>query len=122
MDWLKDDLDFDANIVETLDDSHTDFDRTETYSPQTSKSTNRKNRKDFINSRICGALDNAKVSDGMAVHILIAVAEALGHRIEELSVSKTTLNRKRRMNRYQQAEEIRNDFADNVNTFSFKFV
>ena len=39
-------------------------------------------RKNFITPRLVEALDYAKVSDGMAVHILIAAAEALGHRVE----------------------------------------
>lgn len=40
--------------------------------------------KQFITPRLVAALDNAKVSDGMAVHILIAAAEALGHCVDKL--------------------------------------
>ena len=45
-------------------------------------SDRKRGRKTFITPRLVAALDNAKVSDGMAVHILIAAAEALGHRVE----------------------------------------
>lgn len=52
-------------------------------------------RKSFITARLVAALDNAKVSSGMAVHIFIAAAEALGHRVEELVINRSTIYRLR---------------------------
>lgn len=62
--------------------------------PRLSKGRKR-GRKSFITARLVAALDNAKVSSGMAVHILIAAAEALGHRVEELVINRSTIHRLR---------------------------
>lgn len=62
------------------------------------KPKNKRGRRHFLTSRLLSALDNAKVSDGMAVHILIAAAEALGHRVEELVINRSTINRLRHLN------------------------
>lgn len=74
----------------------------------------KRGRKSFITSRLVAALDNAKVSDGMAVHILIAAAEALGHRVEELVINRSTIHRLRQENRSKESKEISDGFTDNV--------
>lgn len=81
--------------------------------------TAKRGRKQFITSRLVSALDNAKVSSGMAVHILIAAAEALGHRIEELVINRSTIHRLRQKNRQQESLEIQTDFIDNVISILF---
>lgn len=75
----------------------------------------KRGRKQFITARLVAALDNAKVSDGMAVHILIAAAEALGHRVEEYAINRTTIHRLRQENRSMEFKEISKGFSDNVN-------
>lgn len=74
----------------------------------------KRGRKSFITARLVAALDNAKVSSGMAVHILIAAAEALGHRVEELVINRSTIHRLRQENRIKESKEISSGFTDNV--------
>lgn len=74
----------------------------------------KRGRKQFITARLAAALDNAKVSDGMAVHILIAAIEALGHRVEEYAINRSTLHRIRQENRLRGFEGVSSDFSDNV--------
>lgn len=76
------------------------------------KPKNKRGRRHFLTSRLLSALDNAKVSDGMAVHILIAAAEALGHRVEELVINRSTINRLRHLNRINESKEIQADFDE----------
>lgn len=76
------------------------------------KPKNKRGRRHFLTSRLLSALDNAKVSDGMAVHILIAAAEALGHRVEELVINRSTINRLRHLNRINESKEIQADFYE----------
>lgn len=73
----------------------------------------------FITPRLCSALDNAKLSDGMAVHILIAAAEALGHNVEDLVINLSTLHRVRHENREKQ---FHNNVSDFQNVSFNKFV
>lgn len=68
----------------------------------------------FITARLVAALDNAKVSDGMAVHILVAAAEALGHRVEDLVINRSSIHRLRHENRLRGSKEIATNFNDNV--------
>lgn len=68
----------------------------------------------FITPRLVSALDNAKVSDGMAIHILTAAAEALGHNVDDLIINRSTIHRVRQQIRREESEKIQNDFASNV--------
>lgn len=67
-------------------------------------------RKSFITPRILAALDKCKISDRTAIHLIFAVAEALGHSIDELILNRTTLRRIRQTNRVETAERVKNDF------------
>lgn len=82
-------------------------------------SRSKRGRQNFITARLCSALDKAKISDGAAVHILVAAAEALGHRVEELVINRSSLHRSRQENRQQESAEIQADFSDNVIEFIF---
>lgn len=86
-----------------------------------SNSGAKRGRKRYITSRLASALDNAKVSDGMATHILIAAAEALGHRVEELAVNRSTIHRLRQENRELQSNEIKESFNEIVMEFQVQF-
>lgn len=50
----------------------------------------------------------------MAVHILIAAAEALGHRAEELVLNRSTIRRQRQENRKKESENIQTEFIESV--------
>lgn len=77
-------------------------------------SQRKRGRKQFITNRLLAALDNAKVSDGMAVHILIAAAEGLGHDVEDLAINRTTIHRLRQENRLKTSSKITASLTDNV--------
>lgn len=75
-----------ADAIDSTDDAQMDAQTT------TCTRTRKRGRINWITPRVTSALDNAKVSDTMAVHILVAVAEALGHRVDELVLNRTTLH------------------------------
>lgn len=76
---------------------------------------NKKKKKiDLINQRIVSALDAAQVSDYKAIHIIAAIDEALGHNLDYLNVSRTTLNNHRKKNRKTIANEIKDNFSVSI--------
>lgn len=77
-------------------------------------STAKRGRKRFVTPRLAAALDNAKVSDGMEIHILIAAAEALGHKVNELVINRSSLIRQRQSFRAEKSQKIQADFSQNV--------
>lgn len=83
----------------------------------TSTPVKKRGRKNFITSRLVAALDFAKVSDGMAAHILIAAAEAFGLHLEELVINRSSIHRIRQEYRLRESKEILNSFSDNVIKF-----
>lgn len=82
----------------------------------TAKSTSpaKRGRVNFITDRLLAALDMAKVSSRMAMHILVATAEALGHRVEQFALNHRTIHNMRHEYRFKQFDEIATDFNDNV--------
>ncbi|CAH0546982.1 unnamed protein product [Brassicogethes aeneus] len=80
---------------ESSDDSDSVLDHPlpSTSSMQVVQLTNPKNKRarvDFINNRIVSPLDRCKISDRNAVHLLIAVAEALGHDVSNLIINRSS--------------------------------
>lgn len=63
-------------------------------------------KKKFINERIAGALDRCRVSSRNAVFIITAVVIALGHIVENLVISRNTIERKRKKYRKATAQRI----------------
>lgn len=80
--------------------------------------TAKRGRKNWITPRLTAALDAAKVSDGKAVHILTAAAEALGANFGELAVNHTSLNELRKKNRQHESEITHEQFLNNVIEFT----
>lgn len=66
-------------------------------------------------------MDMAKISSRMAVHLLIAVAEALGHRVELFALNHTTIHNLRADYRLRHSQEVVEDFSDNVHLNSFYY-
>lgn len=123
MDWSAADYDENEPFLESIDD----LDESINYATESDidtmpldntssmlTSVRKRGRKQFITARLVAALDNAKVSDGMAVHILIAAVEALGFRVEEYAINRSTIHRLRQENRSREFKEISADFSDNV--------
>lgn len=99
---------------ETLDGDGEPDSSDEDHMDATAGPVTKRGRIQWITSRVLAALDNAKVSDGMAVHIIIAVAEALGHRVDELIINRETIRQLRKENRRNESEIIQANFVDNV--------
>lgn len=101
-----------ADVVEYDVDDATAFGEAGCSNKPTS--TVKRGRVNIMTSRLAAALDNAKVSDGMATHILVAAAEALGTRVEDLAINRSSINRFRKENRINESKEISSDFNYNV--------
>jgi len=65
---------------------------------------------DFINERIVSALDKCRVSDRDAMHLLIAIAEALGHDVNGLIINRTSLQRARQSHRKLIAARVKDNY------------
>lgn len=79
---------------------------------EVSQSDNKKKKKiNFINERIVAALDAAKVTDYKAIHIITAIAEALGHNINDLNISRSTISRYRKKNRESTSNRVKENFT-----------
>lgn len=50
----------------------------------------------------------------MGVHIIVAVAEALGHDVEQLVISRSSIRRMRKANRREESENIQTDMVVKV--------
>lgn len=113
-------------VVKFIDPEYDDFDETEPNIEtepdlETEKDTQpcaavrvKRGRKDFISLRVVSSFDKAKASDGNGIHILIAIAEALDHDLNELIINRTSLRARRSDNRAAKAAAIRNGFLSSV--------
>lgn len=103
---------------EDIGDENVAFDEEASCSSSSvSKPTRKRGRQTFMTARLASALDFAKLSDGMTVHILTAAAEALGHRVEDLVLNKSSVHRWRQQNRLKESAEIATAFVDSVILF-----
>jgi hypothetical protein len=53
----------------------------------------RRGHKNIITPKLVCALDNCKVSDRGAIHIIIVIVEALGENVEEYIINKMSIQR-----------------------------
>lgn len=70
---------------------------------------------DFIDERIIAALDKCKISSRLAVHLLTAVAAALGHQIDKLIVNRKSIEDRRKKYRETLSKKMKADFSNIVN-------
>lgn len=70
---------------------------------------------DFITDRLVAVLDRCKISDRDAVHLLVAVAEALGHDVHNLIINRTSIKNRRQNIRQNVAECIKKNFNTESN-------
>lgn len=109
-------IEFAESIDETVQ-----FEEAGCSSSSVSKSVTKRSRKTVMTARLASALDNKKVTDGMATHILVAAAEALGHRVEELVINRSSIHHARQENRFKESHEISSGFVDTVIRLIIKF-
>lgn len=100
-----------STTTSEMDDSKKDpsFFIKETKKPQSTLTKGRK-KIDFIDDNIISILDTCKISDPCAVRLIIAVAEALGHKVNELTVNRSTILNRRHLKRKEIVEKIQDDF------------
>lgn len=78
----------------------------------------RPSKRNFMNSRLLGVLDRCKISDRWACHIVAAVAEALGHRLDELVINRTSLRQQRQKYREELALQAKEGFQVTFSLFA----
>lgn len=77
--------------------------------------TVKRGHKEIVPPRLVAALDNAKLSDGMAIHILIATVEAMGYRPDDFIINRSSIYRQRKAYRAKESDErIQDEFYENV--------
>ncbi|XP_054084426.1 uncharacterized protein LOC128921311 [Zeugodacus cucurbitae] len=108
--------DFGMDYEEDIGDSEPEVAETNVKknTKHTASTCTNRGRKHFITPRLLSALDSAKVSDGKAMHILMATAEALGHCTSDLVVNRSTLHRLREEHRRKESQRIQESFIDKV--------
>ncbi|GBM97387.1 hypothetical protein AVEN_105098-1 [Araneus ventricosus] len=74
-------------------------------------------RKCFLTPKIMAILDRFHISQRSAVFILEAVAESLGHNIDELAINQNTIQRYREDFRKTKATRIKELFKENEPSF-----
>ncbi|KAK0053790.1 hypothetical protein Bpfe_016784 [Biomphalaria pfeifferi] len=67
----------------------------------------------LITKDVAAALDRTKVSDREAVYLLASAAHALGHDVQQLPVSRSSIRRARIEHRESEANSIQNAFSPN---------
>lgn len=78
--------------------------------PETMQMDTKTKKKHFIDARLVGALDAAKVSKDHAVRVVSAVALALGHSLDDLVISANTIQRVRAGMRQSTAHTLKQQF------------
>lgn len=72
-----------------------------------------KNKIDFFNDHIFATLDGIAMTDRQAMRLISAVVQAMGFRLRDLVLSRTTIRRKRIEYRKKTASIIKNQFKVN---------
>lgn len=64
----------------------------------------------FFTPRLIGVLDKCKISNRQAMHVISAVAIALGHSLDELTLNRKTLINFRKEHRKEIADEVEKNY------------
>lgn len=73
-----------------------------------------KKKVEFIDNHVVSTIDAIGISDYKAARILTAVAQALGYELDDVTVSRTTIQRRRAENRTFIAEDIKKGYKVNL--------
>lgn len=65
----------------------------------------------FIDDHLVSTLDLTGLSSRQGVRVIAAVAQALGHPLNTLSISRRTIDRIRKQNRTKSMEKIKGEFS-----------
>jgi len=69
-------------------------------------------QKNIITTKLVCAVDNCKVSDWGAIHIIMAVVEALEKNVEDFVINRTSIQRCRQILRKERASIIKDKFQE----------
>lgn len=86
-------------------------------SPYQQSSTIKRATKHFITPKLVAVLDRCRVSARNSIFILQAAAEALGHNLENLIITKTSIHQQREKIRCERAQNIKAKFKESVQPF-----
>lgn len=64
----------------------------------------------ILTPRLLDCLDKMQITDRNAMHLITAVADALGHKIENIVLSRGTIQRSRKRHRESASTSIRDNF------------
>lgn len=89
----------------------------EASTTEASSTTNKRSKgsHNFINPKLVGILDNCKVSTRYATHLLVGVAESLGHDVSRLAINRESIRLCRQKYREEMAHQIKDEFHAIVN-------
>ena len=85
-----------------------------TSSTEFSSRKRKRGRKNVINPDMAAALDRTLLSDRKAVYVLSAAAASLGHDVQEFSINRSTIRRRRIETRQRIAELIKESFDPTI--------
>ena len=94
----------------------TDEDEKEESSPGTSEEACKKPKKQYgkecmFSPGLMAALDRTNLSDRKATFVLAETASSIGHDVGNIALSRSTLQRKRKKMRIEQAEDLKQAFS-----------
>lgn len=75
------------------------------------KKTTKSSKWSFIDEKLVAKLDALGLSDYQAVRVICDVAQALGHSLDDLYISRSTIRRLRKKYRKKAALKIKNTFS-----------
>ena len=90
-----------------------DLERNEGLGSPPRKKKNKSNRK-VITPKLAAALDRTKMSDRKAMFVISETAQSLGHNVNTLSISRSSIKRHREEQRAQMAAALKEEFTGDV--------
>lgn len=107
--------DSDENIFEDdeLDTARAPFEETLQVVSEAGPPSYNQPSKQFITTKLVNVLDKCKVSDRDATHLLFATAKALGHKVDELVINRSSISRSREKLRKERSTQLREAFDTN---------
>ena len=101
----------DSSQDDTLDKGNTsEVENIAAAATSTSISTRKRARKNVITPSLAAALDRTKLSDRKATFVVAATAKSLGHNLDELNVSHSTIRRARASVRTEYSRNLKEQF------------
>lgn len=92
------------------EESDAEIDYTVKRKRESSGAKSSSSKQAILTKDVTGALDRSQVTDRNAMHLIAATAHALGHNVDEMTLSRSSIRRARIENRMQCANDIKSRF------------